>query len=99
MMNRSKLRALRRAREWNHVADVAHAGQKQQHPLQAEAEARMRHRAVAAQIKIPPVRGRVEALLLHTLFEHVETLLALAAANDLADAGDEYIHRPNRFAV
>ena len=69
------------------VADVRHAGHEQHRPLQAQAEAGVRHRAVPPQVEVPPVGLRVEALLAHPLFQHVEPLLALAAADDLADAG------------
>ena len=67
--------------------------------LQAQAEAGVRHRAVAAQVEVPPVAFRIEALLLHPLFQHVEPLLALAAADDLADAGHQHVHGPHRLAV
>ena len=33
------------------------------------------------------------------LFENVEAFFALAAADDLADAGDEHVHGPHGFAV
>src|SRR3990172_704439 len=51
----SKLRALGRARERDHVADIAHASHQQEQPLEAEAEAGVRHRAVTAKVEVPPV--------------------------------------------
>src|SRR5262245_44561311 len=46
----------------------------------------MRHGAVAAQVAVPGVMLPVDAVLGHARVEHVEALLALAAADDLADA-------------
>src|SRR5205085_1369628 len=56
----SKLCASRRSRKRNYVADVGHAGDKLHDPLEPQSEARVRHRAVAAQVGIPPIAGRVE---------------------------------------
>src|SRR5262245_17009845 len=70
------LRVSRRPRERDHVADVAQAGQKQERSLQPQPEPGVWHRAVAAQVEVPPVRVRVELLLAHALGEHVEPLLA-----------------------
>ena len=69
-----------------YVADVAHAREVHHHALEAEAEARVAAGAVAAQVAVPPVVGGIHAKLLDAALEHVETLLALAAADDLADA-------------
>jgi hypothetical protein len=41
----------------------------------------------------------VEAELRHARVEHVEALLALAAADDLADAGRQHVHRRDGLAV
>jgi hypothetical protein len=38
----------------------------------------------------------VDLQLVHARVEHVEALLALAAADDLADAGREHVHRRDR---
>src|SRR5438477_2002913 len=67
-----ELRIPRHAREWDHVADIRHAGYELNGPFQAETEAGVRHSAVTAQVQIPPVGFRVELLLAHPLFEHVE---------------------------
>src|SRR5512138_2010941 len=88
----SELRVLRRARERNHVADVRHAGRILNRALEAEPEARMRDRAVAAQIAIPAVVMLVEMHRIHAPVEIVETLLTLRAADDLADARREHVH-------
>src|SRR5947209_14832276 len=87
-----------RAGKGNNVADVTHAAQEEQRPLQAEAEPGVRHGAVAAEVQVPLVRRRIEPLLPYLLLEHIGPLLALAAADDLADAGGEHIHGPHGFA-
>ena len=46
-------RTPRRPRERDHVADVRHAAQEQQRPLQPQSEPGVRHRAVAAQVQVP----------------------------------------------
>jgi len=51
---------------------------------EAEAEAGVRHRAIAAQIAVPGVVLLVDAALQHVAVQHLEPLLALAAVrNDL----------------
>ena len=60
--DRLEIGAAGRARERDHVADVGHAGGKAADPLEAQAEAGVRHGAVAAQVEVPPVSRRVEAL-------------------------------------
>ena len=67
--------------------------------LEPETESRVRHRAVPAQVAIPAVMRRIEVGFGHPRIEHVEPLLALAAADDLADARREHVHRRNRSAV
>ena len=59
----------------------------------------MGHGAVSSQVEIPPVALRIEPLFLHPQFEHVETLFALAAADNFAHARDQHIHRAHRFFV
>ena len=82
-----------------YVADVAHAREIHHHALEAEAEARVAAGAVAAQVAVPPVVGGIHAELLDAALEHVEPLLALAAADDLADAGHKAVRRGDGFAV
>jgi hypothetical protein len=56
-----------------------------------------RHRAVPAEIAIPGVELLVDAALCHGRVEHVEPLLALAAADGLADTGrDTSMAAPQR---
>src|SRR6185295_6622105 len=97
--DRSELGLARGARKWDDVADVLDAGRVLDRALEAEAEAGVRHGAVAAQIAIPPVVGGVQAHLGDPGVEPVEALLALAAADDLADAGREDVHRGDGLAV
>ena len=55
--------------------------------------------AVAAQVEIPPVVLFLQPQLVHARLEHVETLLSLAAADDLADAGDKTVRRRDGLSV
>src|SRR4051812_9553707 len=73
------------AREGDDVADIGQPAQEQNGALQTESEARVGHAAEAAQVEVPAVVVGVQPRLLHAAFEHVEALLALAAADDLAD--------------
>jgi hypothetical protein len=91
--------ATRRPRERDHVADVLDAGGVLDRALEAEAEAGVGHGAVAAQVAVPPVVLLGQAHLVHARVEHVEALLALAAADDLADAGRQHVHRGDGLAV
>ena len=87
------------AREGNHVADVAHPRDELQDPLQSQSESRVGNRAVAAQVEIPPIAGRIEIHFPQASLEHVEPFFTLAAADDLADFRDEDIHCPHGPAV
>ena len=60
----SKLRALGHAREGNAVADVGHAGDELNQPLEAQPEARVRDGAESSQIDVPPIRRRIELAFL-----------------------------------
>src|SRR5690606_11682988 len=82
----SVLRGARRARVGDGVADVGQPAHVDDQALEAEAEAGVRHRAVAAEVAVPGVGLRVQAELRHARVEHVQALLALRAADDLADA-------------
>src|SRR5687767_3303254 len=95
----SELRAAGHARIRNRVADVREPAHVHDETLEAEAEARVRHAAVAAQVAVPLVVRGIELELAHARVEHVEALLALAAADDLADAGREDVHRGDGLAV
>ena len=59
----------------------------------------MRHGAVTAEIAIPFVVLARIMQRRHARIEHIEPLLALAAADDLADAGREHVHRGDGAAV
>jgi ABC transporter substrate binding protein len=88
-------RVARRSREGDGIAHIGEARDVGKRAL----EARVRHRAVAAQIAVPGVVLLVDAALRHAGVEHIEPLLALAAADDLADPGGEDVHRRDGFAV
>src|SRR5512144_3124541 len=94
-----KIRRARYARIRNRIADIRQPADIDDEALEAQAEARVRHRAVAAEVAIPLVVRGIELELPHARIEHVEALLALRAADDLADARREYIHRGDGLAV
>src|SRR5215471_14219918 len=71
----SVARVARRSREWNCVAHVGEAGHVRDRALEAQAEAGVRHRAVAAQIAVPGIVLLVEFGLRHASFQHGEALL------------------------
>ena len=87
------------AGEGNDIADVGHAGHKHQQALEAEAEARVRHAAIFAEIGIPRVGLGIDAVAREIFRQNIEPFFALTAADDLADAGHQQIHRGNGFAI
>src|SRR5690348_2354128 len=91
----------RSGRSWvgDGVADVGQSADIDQQALEAEAEAGVRHRAVAAQVTVPVIGGRIEPELDHSPVEVVQSLLALRTADDLADARREHVHRGHGFFV
>src|SRR5690606_19574977 len=86
----SVLRRARSARVGDGVADVGQAADVDDQALEAQAEARVRDGAVAAEVAVPAVVLAVEAELVHARVEHVQALLALRAADDLADARGQH---------
>ena len=64
---KSELRRAGRACERNHIANVGDSRDKHQHPLETEAEAGVRHAAVATKVEIPPVVLLVEFMAGHVL--------------------------------
>src|SRR5690606_18514673 len=87
------------ARERNDVADVLHAGHVHEQALEAEAEAGVGDGAEASEIEVPGVGGFGEAVRSDLFPEHVEALLALTAADALADARREHVHRAHGAPV
>src|SRR5712672_3618585 len=88
-----------RSREGDRVTHVGEARDVGEGALEAEAEAGVRHRAVAAQIAVPGVVLAVDAALGDTAVQYVEPLLALAAADDLADPWRQYVHCRDRAPI
>ena len=80
------------AREGQHVADVSDAGEVHDTALEAQAEAGMAGGAVLPEIQIEVVGCLVHAQLADAGEELVVVVLTLAAADDLADAGDQAVH-------
>ena len=87
----SKVRRPQRPRMRQHVADVAHAREVHDEPLEAEAVAGVAAASVAPQVEVPPVVALLQPQLVHARGEDVEPLLALAAADELADGGHQAV--------
>ena len=68
-----------------HVADVVHAGEIHHHPLEAQAIACVTAGAVAPQVAVILVILRIHAQLLDAGFQHIQTLLALATADEITE--------------
>lgn len=81
------------------VADVVDAGEVHDEALEAQAEAGVVAGAVAAEVQVVLVLVLLHAELLDAALEDVEALLALGAADDLSDAGDEAVRGGDRLAV
>src|SRR4051794_38901164 len=88
-----------RTRKRNYVTDVGETGDVSERALEAETESGVRHGPVPPQVAIPAIRLRVQPRLRHALIEHVEPLLTLAAADDLADRGHQHVHGGHGLAV
>ncbi len=59
----------------------------------------MRDGAIFPQIRIPAVGRRIDVVVLEIFQQHIVTLLPLRAADDLADARHQQIHRGDGLAV
>mmetsp|Transcript_20956 Transcript_20956/g.65822 ORF Transcript_20956/g.65822 Transcript_20956/m.65822 type:complete len:409 (+) Transcript_20956:279-1505(+) len=79
------------AGEGGDVANVVLGGDVADEAVEAEAVAGVGHGAEFAEVEVPPVVVGVEAGVENFAGEGVEALLALAAADELADAGGEEV--------
>src|SRR5262249_5406363 len=76
------------------LAHVFEPGEPRERALDADAEARVRHAAIAAQVLVPLERGLRQSVLVDAAREELEVRHALAAADDLAVAlGRETVAR------
>ena len=88
-----------RAGEEDDVADVLHARHIHDETVEPEPEPAVRHAAEEAQVEVLLVGGDVHVPCLHRGKQFVVVRLSFAAADDLADAGNEEIGRRHRLAV
>ena len=58
----SEFRVSRRARKWNHIADVVHPGEKHEQSFEPDSKAGVRHRSITTQIDIPLVLFRIDVV-------------------------------------
>ncbi len=86
-----ELGGLRGAGEGDDVADVGHAGDKEQQALEAQAEAGVRAGAVATRVEVPPHVLHRDVEFLDAAHQLVVVLLTDAAADDLADLREEHV--------
>src|SRR5450759_4818722 len=77
---------LHRPRIWNGLAKVMDAADPGHEPLEAHPETGVREGAVTANVEIPLVGLFRELVLLQALFEELQIVDALRAADDLAVA-------------
>src|SRR3954470_21390704 len=83
------LRASGRARKRNGIAHVHQASDVGHRAFEAEPKAGVGNGAVTAQVPVPLVAFLARLQLFHPCVEYFQALLALAAADDLADAWRE----------
>src|SRR5512133_2384137 len=87
----SELGIAGRPGERDDVADVGHAGGVDDRPLEAQAEPGVGYGPEAPEVAVPAVLLLGEVQLVEPGVEHVEPLLALGAADDLADARGQHV--------
>ena len=85
--------------EGDSVADVADTGQVHDAALEAQTEACVTGGTVLAQIHVEVVVLGVHAQLFDTALQQLVIVLTLRAADDLADTGNQAVHRGNSLAV
>ncbi|MPM27916.1 hypothetical protein SDC9_74432 [bioreactor metagenome] len=82
-----------------HVPDVAHAREIHHHPLKSKAEARVLAGTVPPKVTVPPVILRVHAQLPDAALQQLQPLFALAAADNLADPGNQAVRCGDGLSV
>ena len=87
------------ARVRQDVADVAHTGQIHDQALEAQTVAGVLAGTVAAQVKVVLVLLGIHAQVLDAGFEQIQALLALGAADNLADTGNQTVGGGDGLAV
>ena len=89
----------RKAGERNDIPYIFHAGCKLDKTFKSEAESAVRDAAVLAQLQIPPVIFAVKFHLFDLIFQNIDTIFSLRAADDFADFGNENVHSRNCFVI
>ena len=88
-----------RSGEGDNIPNVAHTGQVHHAPLKSETEAGVAGRAIFSQVQVKAVILFPEAQFVDAAQEDIITILPLAAADDLTDAGHQTIHSRYRFSI
>src|SRR5665213_2188489 len=95
-----RINAVQRASKRNGLAHMVEAADPRHHALNAHAEARMRHAAIAAQVEIPLERVERQALLLNAALEQLVTGHALRSADHFAvSLGRQHIHAESKRGI
>ena len=78
---------VRPARVRNDVANILHPGAQKNQAFKAEAETGVGDGAVTTQVQVPRLFFWHEVTFHHSAFQHVQSLLALATADEFANLG------------
>src|SRR4051812_38099101 len=84
--HRLRINPVQETWEGDRLADMMRAGDPGGGPLDAHAEAAVRHRAIAPQVEVPLIVVHVEAVLADAALQQLGVVDALRAADDLAVA-------------
>ena len=95
----SEIAVLRRAEVRDHIADVVHAGEVYDQPFEPHAETGVGAAAEFAEVYVPVHLILGDAQFVHALGELIEAVFSLAAAHELAGAGDEEVDRADGLSV
>jgi len=94
-----KLAVAHSTREGDNVADVRHTREVHYASFESETEACVASGAVLSEVELESVCLALKAELIHASCENVEVVFTLAAADDLADAGNEAVHCGNSLSI
>src|SRR5579872_1960840 len=94
-----KFSALGSPRKSNDIADIGHAGDKEHHALESQPKTGVRYGSKPARIEIPPHFLDRNMHVDHALFQPLESFLALGAADNLPDPGNEDVHGRDGLSI
>src|SRR5690554_120543 len=83
----------------DNIANVGHARYISNQAFKSQAETSVRYCAIASEVYIPFVGFSVHAVFLHASLQDVQAFFTLRATDDFTNAGCQYIHGSNSFAI